>query len=150
VSDKPSFQFFDLLSAEFAMAIIEFVVLWILCLWHLWVAYRLHLSWIPRVSWLLVAGLNFGNIMFFPPLNLWTTNSTIVLKIFWTSGQYLAAGVLLPLLPWIVLFLMWIVRPQYFYTIRDYRKEYQKHRREQLAMSSQGMRLKDILPIETR
>lgn len=104
-----------LFSVQTMFAYIEFGVLWLLCLWHFWVAFRLRVTWAMRLSWALVSILTLGDWFYFPyPLGY--------NEVFRTLAEWNAGSIVLPLLPWIVLFLLWIYRPHYFYTINGYRR----------------------------
>jgi len=36
---------------------------------------------------------------------------------------YETISIIIPLLPWIIMFLFWIIRPVYFYTIGEYKRQ---------------------------
>ncbi|KAK3070991.1 hypothetical protein LTR53_009474 [Teratosphaeriaceae sp. CCFEE 6253] len=93
-----------------------FVVSWIelglLCtagLWHFWVAARLWPAWRLLGAWFALLCLTLVPILLH-------------------SLSWLPDYGLLTLLPWLALFLLWVLKPSYFYSVAEYRR----HRRRRV------------------
>lgn len=106
----------NLIFAQFVITMTEFSILFILCSWHLWVAARLKIGW-ASIGWLLILALNLLNftLVWIPLLGL-------------IYDGYVAISIIMALIPWVTLFLLWIFRPQYFYTIGEYRRRRMQQR----------------------
>lgn len=110
--------------AALIMSWAEFGFIFILCIWHLWVAVRLRPAWMLAAAWLGITTTNLlctvlQGLLFSTGYGDWTSE--------WPFVTYLT---ILQLLPWIALFLLWVFKPQLFFTIAEYRK------RQRLRMST--------------
>lgn len=98
----------NLFWAQYIFTIMEFITLSMLSTWHIWVAARLRAGWVFTLGWFVILSFNV---------------STFTLK--YTAynlaySEWIVVMVIVPLLPWATLFVLWIFRPQYFYTVGGY------------------------------